>query len=88
MLLQPIHLTGKNYLVKGLVHVDLSLLQDSSDLSESITIDILNQANVPVDTVNTRYLSDEIGKTGTAVFEYTLWSDLGEEFIIVPQHSR
>lgn len=83
----PIFLTGKKYLLKGLIHVDSSLLQDSFDLSESITIDVLNQANVPIETIKTRSASDEIEQSGTAVFEYSMWSDLGKEFIIVPRHS-
>lgn len=75
-------------MLKGLIHVDSSLLQDSFDLSESITVDVLNQANVPIDTIRTRFVPEDTMQSGTAVFEYSMWSDLGEEFIVVPQHSR
>lgn len=83
----PVRLTGMKYLVKGLIHIDSSLLRDSFDISKSITINILDQSNAHIDTVNARSVSDEIDQSGTAVFEYSIWSHLGAEFSIVPQHS-
>lgn len=88
LLLQPVHLTGMKYLLRGLIHVDSSLLPDSPDVSSSIKIDIFNRSNVHVDTVDTRHVPNEIEQSGLAILEYTMWSDLGEEFIIVPRHSR
>ncbi|ONK63217.1 uncharacterized protein A4U43_C07F12600 [Asparagus officinalis] len=80
----PIHLTGKKYLLRGLIHVDSSLLQGSY---ESITVDIFKGDNVHVDTIRTKYAPDETEQSGIAVIEYTMWADLGEDLVVVPRHS-
>ncbi|KAJ6823851.1 nodal modulator 3 [Iris pallida] len=83
----PIYLTARKYLLKGAIHVDLNMLHDPSGLSERIIVDIYNKDNVLVDSISTKHVTNEIDQTGLTVYEYTLWSDLGEEFVAVPRYS-
>lgn len=82
----PVRLTGMKYLLKGSIYVDSSFLQDPFDVSKRINVDIFDRSNVHVNTVNTRYVSGEIEQSEIAVFEYSLWADLGEQFIVVARH--
>ncbi|XP_038980298.1 nodal modulator 1 [Phoenix dactylifera] len=83
-----IYLTGKKYLLKGEIHMDLALNPDAVDLSEHIVVDILNRDGVFLDTISTKFASDINDQRTVAVYEYSIWSDLGEEFIFVPRDSR
>lgn len=84
----PIYLTGKKYLLKGEVHMDLALNQDAVDLSEHIVVDMFNRDGVFLDTISTKFAPDINDQRAVAVCEYSIWSNLGEEFIFVPRDSR
>ncbi|KAG1338774.1 nodal modulator 1 [Cocos nucifera] len=84
----PIYLTGKKYLLKGEVHMDLALNRDAVDLSEHIVVDIFNRDGVLLDTISTKFAPDINDQRAVAVYEYSIWSNLGEEFIFAPRDSR
>lgn len=68
--------------------MDLALNQDAVDLSEHIVVDMFNRDGVFLDTISTKFASDRNDQRTVAVFEYSIWSDLGEELIFVPRDSR
>ncbi|CAL9068218.1 uncharacterized protein LOC135581844 [Musa acuminata AAA Group] len=80
----PIYLTGKKYLLKGEIHIDSDLVRDAVDLSEHIVLDVFDRDGTS-DTVSTRFSSDKSGQRNIAVYEYSIWSDLGEDLIFSPQ---
>ncbi|XP_077219224.1 carbohydrate-binding-like fold isoform X2 [Tasmannia lanceolata] len=86
--LSPIYLTGKRYLLRGEIHIDSSLLHGAYELSENIIMDILNQDHAVIGASHTRLTTDGNEQTGTAVYEYSIWADLGDELIFVPRDSR
>lgn len=68
--------------------MDLALNPDAVDLSEHIVVDIFNRDGVFLDTISTKFASDINDQRAVAVYEYSIWSDLGKEFIFVPRDSR
>ncbi|KAJ0979944.1 hypothetical protein J5N97_015418 [Dioscorea zingiberensis] len=80
----PLYLTGEKYLVRGEIHLSPSSHLDESDLSERIIIDVVNRDSSIHDTIHARLIPNESGREGSA-YEYSLWSDLGEEFFFVPR---
>ncbi|RRT70872.1 hypothetical protein B296_00027138, partial [Ensete ventricosum] len=83
----PIYLTGKKYLLKGEIHIDSDLVRDAVDLSEHIVLDVFDRDGTS-DTVSTRFSSDKSGQGNIAVYEYSIWSDLGEDLIFAPRDTR
>ncbi|URD77738.1 nodal modulator [Musa troglodytarum] len=80
----PIYLTGKKYLLKGEIHIDSDLVQDAVDLSEHIVLDVFDRDGTS-DTVSTRFSADKSCQRNIAVYEYSIWSDLGEDIIFSPR---
>lgn len=85
--MQPLHLTGEKYLVRGEIHFDPIIGLDESDLSESIILDVINKDGSVRDIIHPRLIPGGSGQQGR-VYEYSVWSDLGEEFVFVPRDLR
>ncbi|KAM0954506.1 putative carboxypeptidase-like, regulatory domain superfamily, immunoglobulin-like protein [Dioscorea sansibarensis] len=83
----PLYLTGKKYLVRGEIHFDPILGLNESDLSESIILDVINKDGSIHDTIHPRLIPSGSGQPSN-VYEYSVWSDLGEEFVFVPRDLR
>ncbi|KAL0457667.1 UNVERIFIED_CONTAM: Nodal modulator 1 [Sesamum latifolium] len=81
--LLPINLKGQKYLLKGQINVE-----SYEDLPESISLDILNNQETLVDGTIARLVSTEIDQSRTAVYEYSVWANLGEKLVFVPRDSR
>lgn len=81
----PVNLIGTKYLLKGSIHMDSSLLED---LSETIVVDIYDKSNVNIESINAYFVTSIVNQSGTSVYEYAMWADLGEEYTFVPRHSR
>lgn len=86
--LQPINLTGKKYLLTGEIHIRPSLDHDPTELSENIIVDVLDRNDEVIDVSRTRVVSNGNDQTGTAIFEYSIWANLGDELIFAPRDSR
>ncbi|KAI0511559.1 hypothetical protein KFK09_012189 [Dendrobium nobile] len=87
MNLKPIYVTGNKYHLKGEIHIDSNLLQFIEDPSEHIFVDIFNKDDALLDTVHARPVLAEGNHRGMLVFEYSSWSNLGQEIIFVPRYS-
>lgn len=83
----PIYLAGKQYLLKGEIHIDSDSIEGAADLSEHIILNVLKKDGT-ADIVPTKLSSDKSGEKGAAVYEYSFWSDLGEELIFSPHDIR
>ncbi|WOL10268.1 nodal modulator 1 [Canna indica] len=83
----PIYLTGKKYLLKGEIHIDSNMVQDAVDLSEHIYVDVF-KGDGTSDSISTMFSSDKSGERSMAVYEYSIWSNLGEELIFSPRDTR
>ncbi|KAL0289488.1 UNVERIFIED_CONTAM: hypothetical protein Sangu_2613200 [Sesamum angustifolium] len=81
--LSPINLKGQKYLLKGHINVE-----SNENLPESISLDILNNQETLVDGTIARLVSTEIDQSRTAVYEYSVWANLGEKLVFVPRDSR
>ncbi|KAL0418927.1 UNVERIFIED_CONTAM: Nodal modulator 1 [Sesamum radiatum] len=81
--LSPINLKGQKYLLKGQINVE-----SNESLPESISLDILNNQETLVDGTIARLVSTEIDQSRTAVYEYSVWANLGEKLVFVPRDSR
>ncbi|OVA02510.1 hypothetical protein BVC80_9091g9 [Macleaya cordata] len=84
----PIYLKGEKYLLKGQIHVDSSLRHIEQELMKNIIVDILNSGGEVIDASPTSLVSDGNDQTGTAVFEYSVWANLGDVLTFVPHDSR
>ncbi|KAK4407883.1 hypothetical protein Sango_0369300 [Sesamum angolense] len=80
---KPINLKGQKYLLKGHINVE-----SNENLPESISLDILNNEETLVDGTIARLVSTEIDQSRTAVYEYSVWANLGEKLVFVPRDSR
>lgn len=87
-MLQPIFVTGNKYHLKGEIHIDSNILQAIEDPSEHIFVDIFNKDDALIDSVHARPVLTEGGNSGMLVFEYSIWSNLGQEIIFFPRYSR
>ncbi|KAL6850380.1 hypothetical protein ACP4OV_021007 [Aristida adscensionis] len=83
---KPIHISAKKYLVKGEIHVDVGSLQEEVD-SEDIVIDVLKSDGSLIEKISTTPVLGTNKQNGFTAFEYSIWADLGEEFIFVPRDS-
>ncbi|KAK7337534.1 hypothetical protein VNO77_18114 [Canavalia gladiata] len=79
----PIHLKGEKYLLKGQINV----LSGSLDaLPENIVVDI-QHADV-IDHTTATLKSHGKDQANTAIFEYSVWANLGEKLTFLPWDSR
>lgn len=85
--LTPIYVTGNKYHLRGKIHIESNILQEIEDPSEHISVDIFNKDDALIDTVHARPVLTEGDYGGMLVFEYSIWSNLGQEIIFVPRYS-
>ncbi|PON61743.1 Glucoamylase, starch-binding [Parasponia andersonii] len=83
----PVYLKGEKYLLKGQIKVVSSSSDDVSELPENFILDILNKEGSFIDSTTSRLTSSGIETTG-ALYEYSIWANLGEELIFVPRDPR
>lgn len=88
LLRQPIVLNGEKYLLRGQIHVDSSLRHIEDELSKNIVVDILNSDGEVFDASLASIVSDGNAQTSTAVYEYSVWANLGDVLTFVPRDSR
>ncbi|KAG2597104.1 hypothetical protein PVAP13_5KG190200 [Panicum virgatum] len=82
----PVHISAKKYLVKGEIHVDVGSLQENID-SKDIVVDVLKSDGSFVEKISTKPALGKSNQNGFSAFEYSIWADLGEDFIFVPHDS-
>nr|KYP47590.1 Nodal modulator 1 [Cajanus cajan] len=81
----PIHLTGEKYLLKGQINVKSGSLDA---LPENIVVDIKHDRAGVNDYATATLKSHAKDQTDTAIFEYSVWANLGEKLTFVPRDSR
>ncbi|KAG4913760.1 hypothetical protein AAZX31_19G204100 [Glycine max] len=81
----PIHLTGEKYLLNGQINVQSGSLDA---LPDSIVVDIKHDRTGVIDYATAILKSHVKDETGAAIFEYSVWANLGEKLTFVPQDSR
>ncbi|XP_062197301.1 uncharacterized protein LOC133900188 [Phragmites australis] len=81
----PVHISAKKYLVKGEIHVDMGSLQEEID-SKDIIVDAFKSDGSFIEKITTPVLG-KINQNGFTAFEYSIWADLGEDFIFAPRDS-
>ncbi|CAJ1874972.1 unnamed protein product [Sphenostylis stenocarpa] len=81
----PIHLTGAKYLLKGQINVDSGSLDA---LPENIGVDVKHDGAGVIDYATATLKSYAKDQKDTAIFEYSVWANLGEKLTFVPWDSR
>ncbi|KAF3436558.1 hypothetical protein FNV43_RR23650 [Rhamnella rubrinervis] len=84
----PIYLKGEKYLLKGQINVGSSSFDGASGLPENFVVDILNSGGSFLDSTTSRLTSEANDQTNVAVYEYSVWANLGEELVFVPRDTR
>lgn len=84
----PIYLKGEKYLLKGQIHVESSFLNSVHELPESIVVEMLNIEGIAVDGTTAKLVSSGNGQPSAAVYEYSVWADLGKKLTFAPRDSR
>lgn len=67
--------------------MDMSSLQENID-SKDIVVDFLKSDENFIETISTSLVLGKDNQNGFTAFEYSIWADLGEDFIFVPHDSR
>lgn len=86
--LLPIYLKGEKYLLKGQISVELGSADGGYELPNNIIVDILNSEGNLFDGTAAILVSHEDDQTGSALFEYSVWANLGEKLTFVPRDPR
>ncbi|KAK1277905.1 hypothetical protein QJS04_geneDACA007053 [Acorus gramineus] len=84
--IKPVYLMGEKYLVKGEIHIHSSLHHNAAVFPENIVVQMPNKEH----TITASYVrSEPIGseQIEAAVYEYSIWADLGDELIFAPLDS-
>ncbi|TVU21253.1 hypothetical protein EJB05_30878 [Eragrostis curvula] len=81
----PVHISAKKYLVKGEIHVEAGVQEQIS--SEDIVVDAFKSDGTFFGKISTTPVHGKSSQSGFTVFEYSIWADLGEDFIFVPHDS-
>lgn len=68
--------------------MDISSPLEEIDLLEDIVVDAFKSNGSSIDKISTMPVFAKSYQNGIAVFEYSTWTDLGEDFIFVPRDSR
>lgn len=84
----PINLKGEKYLLKGQIRVELGSADGGYELPNNIIVDILNSEGNLFDGTAASLVSHEDDQTGSALFEYSVWANLGEKLTFVPRDPR
>ncbi|PKA65074.1 hypothetical protein AXF42_Ash019086 [Apostasia shenzhenica] len=87
LIIKPIYVTGEKYHVGGEIHIAASLLKEIHDLSERILVDVFSIDDALIGTIHARPVSTMGDQSGMLVFEYSIWSKLGQEVVFVPRYS-
>ncbi|KAK6239497.1 hypothetical protein QUC31_004966 [Theobroma cacao] len=81
----PIYLKGEKYLLGGQINVNSS---SSDELPVSIVLDILNGEGMVMHSTNANLASSVNDQIRTAVYEYSVWANLGEKLTFLPRDPR
>lgn len=87
LFLQPIHLKGEKYLLKGKINVASSSFDGVNELSENFIVDILDAGGIIIDST-TAGLTSTGNEQTSSVYEFSLWANLGENLAFVPRDPR
>lgn len=68
--------------------MDISSPLEEIDLLEDIVVDAFKSNGSSIDKISTMPVFAKSYQNGITVFEYSTWTDLGEDFIFVPRDSR
>lgn len=79
---------GEKYLLKGQISVELGSADGGYELPNNIIVDILNSEGNLFDGTAAILVSHEDDQTGSALFEYSVWANLGEKLTFVPRDPR
>ncbi|BFG23849.1 hypothetical protein CerSpe_101230 [Prunus speciosa] len=83
----PLYLKGQKYLLKGQISVASSSFDGVNELPENFIVDILSSGGSIIDGTTARLTSSENDQSA-AVYEYSVWANLGEKLTFIPQDSR
>lgn len=67
--------------------MDMRSLKENSD-SKDIVVDVLKSDGSFIEKISTSPALGKNNQNGFTAFEYSIWADLGEDFIFVPHDSR
>jgi hypothetical protein len=65
----------------------MSSIQENID-SKDIVVDILKSDGSFIEKISTSLVLGKDNQNDFTAFEYSIWADLGEDFIFVPHDSR
>lgn len=82
----PVHISAKKYLVKGEIHADIGSVEEDID-SNDIVVDVLKSDGSFIEKIPTTAVRGKTDQNGFTAFEYSIWADLGEEFMFAPHDS-
>jgi len=82
-----VHISARKYLVRGEIHVDISSPLEEIDLLEDIVVDAFKSGESSVDKISTIPVLGKSHQNGITAFEYSTWTDLGEDLIFFPRDS-
>ena len=68
--------------------MDINSPLEEIDLSEDIVVDAFKSDASSIEKISTIPVLGKSHQNGIAAFEYSTWTDLGEDFIFVPRDSR
>ncbi|KQK04071.1 nodal modulator 1 [Brachypodium distachyon] len=83
----PVHISAKKYLVRGEIHVDISSPQEEIDLLEDIVVDAFKNDGSSIKKLSAIPVLGKSHQNGITAFEYSTWTELGDDFIFVPRDS-
>lgn len=67
--------------------MDMSSLQENID-SKDMVVDVLKSDDSFIEKISTSPVIGKDNQNDFTAFEYSIWADLGEDFIFVPHDSR
>ncbi|KAG5072994.1 hypothetical protein JHK86_008205 [Glycine max] len=81
----PIHLIGEKYLLNGQINVQSGSLDA---LPDNIVVDIKHDGAGVIDYATATFKSHSKDQMEAAIFEYSVWTNLGEKLTFIPRDSR
>lgn len=85
--MQVVNLTAEKFRIQGQIHVDTTSFINLSELPETISVDILSEGGTMVETTTSKHVLND-GDQTTSVYEYSIWSDPGRNYVLSPRDSR
>ncbi|GMH30789.1 hypothetical protein Nepgr_032632 [Nepenthes gracilis] len=83
---QPVYLKGEKYLLKGQINIDFASL-NGQGVPENIVVGLVNGENNIFDSATARLVTSGTDET-SAVYEYSIWANLGAKITFVPRDPR